>query len=199
LGGDELSRTQGGNNNAYCQDNETNWYDWQLDERESGFLAFVQKMIAFRKQHVSFRRHNFLVGEPDANGAKDALWWHPDGREMKVEDWRQPALRAFGLLLRGDCIAGTDRRGEPLRDHTFLMLFNNDRRPVGFRLPRGEAGNPSMWTVVPEFRRGNPGTTLAPGTRLPVRPRVLTVLRASSEMTAAATGNGDARTEPPSR
>lgn len=121
----------------------------------------------------------FLTGEPDATGAKDALWWHPAGREMRMEDWRQPSLRAFGLLLRGDRIAGVNQRGEPLRDDTFLILFNNDRRPVSFRLPQKEAGKPSAWISVPEFRRGVSAAPLAPGTRLAVRPYALNVLRAS--------------------
>src|SRR5690606_24672242 len=86
LGGDELSRTQLGNNNAYCQDNATNWYDWDLDERRAAFLEFVRQIVAFRKAHPSFRRRRFLTGHKDERGVKDAMWWHPEGREMRYED-----------------------------------------------------------------------------------------------------------------
>lgn len=178
LGGDELSRTQLGNNNAYCQDNEINWYDWNLDERKERFLEFVRQAIAFRKRHQNFRRHRFLTGIPDTDGAKDALWWHPDGREMRVEDWRQPTLRTFGLLLRGDRFRGTDRLGRPLQDDNLLLLFNTHDSSVAFKLPGKEAGNPVSWRIESEFRRGLSSEPLMPGDRLKVGPHLLVVLRA---------------------
>ncbi len=151
LGGDELSRTQAGNNNTYCQDNELNWYDWDLDEREQEFLDFVCETIAFRKAHASFRRRHFLNGRPDELGVRDALWWHPDGREMTPEDWDRNGLKAFGMLLRGDRIRGVNARGERRSDDTFLLLFNKSAEPITLHLPAEEAGNPVRWETVEPF------------------------------------------------
>ena len=148
LGGDELSRTQQGNNNAYCQDNEISWYRWQRDERQQRFLAFVKKLIAFRKAHRSFRRRHFLTGQPDTDGVKDALWWHPEGREMTQDDWHRSDMHAFGLLLRGDRIQGTDARGRPLCDDTLLLLCNTGRTPIAFTLPQTHAANPKGWEII---------------------------------------------------
>ena len=148
LGGDELSNTQRGNNNAYCQDNEITWYDWDLDEREQLFLEFVREIIALRKEHQSFRRHHFLTGRENEEGIKDALWWYPEGREMNDEDWNHPDLRAFGLLLRGDCIMGMDARGRSLEDDTLFLLFNASNEVVECVLPHEEAAAPQEWHVV---------------------------------------------------
>ncbi|HET6568014.1 MAG TPA: hypothetical protein VFG50_08615, partial [Rhodothermales bacterium] len=197
LGGDELSRTQGGNNNAYCQDNETNWYDWQLDERESGFLAFVQKMIAFRRHHQNFRRKNFMTGEADENGTKDVRWWHPAGREMKPEDWGRQDELAFGMLLRGDCIRGLDVEGDSLSDGTFFLLFNAWSGPVEFVLPHEQAGGPRGWRVD---RDGSDAADaeLKPGDRYTATPHSLTTLVAEFEPGEGGTearedGSGDGR------
>jgi len=97
LGGDELGRTQLGNNNPYCQDNEVSWYDWNLLLSNHEFHAFVRELIALRKAHPSLRRDRFLTGQTGEQGLPDAMWWHPDGREMQSEDWSQ--TRAFGMWL----------------------------------------------------------------------------------------------------
>jgi len=178
LGGDELSRTQQGNNNAYCQDNEINWYDWDLDEREALFLEFVQQVIAFRKAHNSFRRHYFLTGQADEAGVKDARWWHPGGREMMGEDWVYD-LHAFGLLLRGDRIRGTTERGEPLQDDTLLLLFNAREIPVLFLLPDAHADNPADWKVI--FESVPTQAAFAPGKPVAIDPHELMVLKAIFE------------------
>lgn len=148
LGGDELSRTQQGNNNAYCQDNEVSWYDWSLDVRQKRFLQFVKDLIALRKAHRTFRRRRFLTGVADDVGIKDAMWWHPKGREMTDHDWNGNGLRAFGLLLRGDRILGTDSMGRPLEDETLLLLFNASDKAVTFDLPTASAGDPDSWEVI---------------------------------------------------
>ncbi len=178
LGGDELSRTQGGNNNAYCQDNEVNWYDWNLDERRERFLEFVRRVIAFRKRHQSFRRRQFLTGKPVKTGVRDAIWWHASGREMTVEDWRQPTLRSFGLLMRGDGIYGRNDRGEALSDETFLLLYNGAEQPVTWKLPQGPAGSPDDWDVVAEFRRSVSDSPESPRRTVTVRAHLMAVLRA---------------------
>jgi glycogen operon protein len=148
LGGDEISRTQQGNNNAYCQDNEINWYDWELDERKEEFLEFVKQIIAFRKEHANFRRRRFLRGDIDQNGIKDALWWHPEGREMENDDWSDESLHAFGVLLRGDSIHSKDRKGNELFDETYLLLLNAGDDGVTFTLPGEEADRPDAWELV---------------------------------------------------
>ena len=183
LGGDEISRTQGGNNNAYCQDNEVNWYDWDLDDREEGFLAFVQRMIAFRKEHQSFRRRRFLTGEADANGVKDALWWHPKGREMRPKDWNDANPHAFGVLLRGDRIEGTDRRGNALHDDTILVLFNGGDVQATFELPDADAGSPRRWTVMDAFEQESPEPSYVPGATYAVQPNQLVALKALFDVT----------------
>lgn len=177
LGGDEISRTQQGNNNAYCQDNEISWYDWDLDERKEAFLEFVQEAIAFRKRHPSFGRRHFLTGRPDEEGVRDALWWHPEGREMTPDDWNGAGLRAFGLLLRGDRIVGTDRRGRPFVDDTFLVLFNKSDDPVALRLPEEEVGAHERWESAPPFDAGLK-IDYEPGGEVEIPARALAVLKA---------------------
>jgi glycogen operon protein len=178
LGGDELSRTQQGNNNAYCQDNETTWYDWHLDDRAQRFLEFTQELIAFRKAHPSFRRHRFLTGRADADGVKDVLWWHPKGHEMTGHDWSRADLHAFGMLLRGDRIAERNHRGRPLHDDTFLLLFNAGEASVAFHLPNGFTDAARRWEVTPPFRRNTSLPSYAPHDTLRLGARQMVVLRA---------------------
>ena len=147
LAGDEISHSQQGNNNAYCQDNQITYFDWDLDRRERRFLAFVQKLVEIREHHPIFRRRHFLTGTADDRGVKDALWWHPDGREMTSADWHDDQNVAFALVLRGDRIEGTDRKGRPVRDDSFLLLFNPGHEERVFRLPGTEADGPAHWDV----------------------------------------------------
>ncbi|MDR5683266.1 MAG: glycogen debranching protein GlgX [Armatimonadota bacterium] len=177
LGGDELSRTQRGNNNAYCQDNELSWYDWNLDERRRAFLESVRQAIALRRRHPTFRRRSFLRGA--GNGpCKDVAWFHPAGREMTPEDWNDPDLRAVGMMLCGQALNEFDPRGAPLTDRTFLVLFNGGRASR-FVLPEppGEWGWERVWSTDAQRPRRRP-QPLPAGTALIVRPRTLRVLRA---------------------
>ena len=135
LGGDELSRTQQGNNNAYCQDNPISWYDWNLDDRKRAFLRFVQRAVALRKEHPVFRRRQFLHGKMDEWGVKDVLWWHPEGREMHDGDWHDVGLCAFGVLLHGARILSHDEEGFRRKDDTFLLLVNVGDEAVDFIPP----------------------------------------------------------------
>ena len=183
LGGDELSRTQNGNNNAYCQDNEINWYNWDLGEREEAFLAFVRQIIALRKEHQSFRRRRFLTGEADANGVKDALWLHPEGHEMTPGDWADGGLHAFGVLLRGDRIEGTNAMGHALSDDTILLLFNNGDTRASFELPDAPAGSPRWWAVMSAFEEESPEPSYTPSAAFSVEPKQLVALKALFEMT----------------
>ena len=180
LGGDELSRTQLGNNNAYCQDNEINWYDWNLDERKEAFLEFVRQIVAFRKAHPNFRRRRFLTGRVDDTGVKDALWWHPDGREMRYDDWVRDDLRAFGVLLRGDRIPSKDAAGRDVEDHTYLVLFNPGEALVRFVLPDHAFVHAVRWSVEPEFVDDLDEETFTPDDVVALEGLSVTVLRAET-------------------
>jgi isoamylase len=140
LGGDELCRTQGGNNNAWCQDNETSWYAWSLGEDGTVLHEFTRRLIRLRREHPVFRRQSFLEGS--ASGEEtlpDAWWFHPEGRKMTRPDWDEgePAL---GLFLNGEAIPTPGPHGEQVRDDTFLLLFNACRQEREFTLPRERMG-----------------------------------------------------------
>ena len=112
LGGDELARTQGGNNNGYCQDNEISWYDWELDERSERLLAFTKRLIDFRSRHPVFRRADFLRGEETlGSGSPDVWWFRPDGRKMTQRNWQAGDTHTLGVFLNGAEIPTVERRG----------------------------------------------------------------------------------------
>jgi glycogen operon protein len=137
LAGDEMGRTQNGNNNAYCQDNEISWINWVVDRHEREFLEFVKKLIQLRGEHPVFRRRHFFQGRriKGAN-VKDIFWLRPDGEEMTDQEWNTFYARCLGLLLHGDAIEEQDERGRVIRDETFLLLLNADSRPVRFAMPK---------------------------------------------------------------
>ncbi len=146
LAGDEISRTQNGNNNAYCQDNELSWLDWSLDEEKTALLDFTRRLIALRRSHPSFRRRDFFQGHPlHGGGVKDILWLKPDGHEMSDDEWEHEFARCLGVYLAGTGLNDVDRRGKPLSDDDFLMLFNPHHQDTEFVLP-AVAGEP--WHAV---------------------------------------------------
>jgi isoamylase len=121
LGGDELSRTQGGNNNAYCQDNEVSWFDWDVDDDQRAFLDFTRALVALRRAHPSFGRRSFLSGEARTD-CRDVAWWHPDGREMRDADWHDAHGTSVGMLLCGSALRDRDVHGVRLCDASFMLL-----------------------------------------------------------------------------
>jgi isoamylase len=134
--GDEIARTQHGNNNAYCQDNELSWMDWRLDGSKQALLDFTRALIRLRRDHPVFRRRGFFFGRPiRGSEVKDLAWFRPDGREMTEDDWTNPHTRCFGLRLAGDAIPEVDAHGHRLVDDTVLMLLNAHYEPVPFVLP----------------------------------------------------------------
>ncbi|HXF91179.1 MAG TPA: glycogen debranching protein GlgX [Nitrospiraceae bacterium] len=140
-GGDEIGRTQRGNNNAYCQDNELSWFDWKLDRSARELLAFTQGLIAFRKRHPVLRRRRFFQGRRiRGSEVKDLAWFRPDGKEMTDEDWGSGYARSLGLRLAGDAIEETDERGQPIQDETLLILLNMHHEPLSFTLPAHKRG-----------------------------------------------------------
>jgi glycogen operon protein len=136
LAGDELGRTQNGNNNAYCQDNEISWVNWSLSRDDLELLSFVVKLIEFRKAHPSFRRRNFFRGRLiKGTGVKDIVWLTPDGREMTDEEWSKSYARCLGLYLEGGATGEDDEKGEPVKDDDFVLLINSSYEPIPFVLP----------------------------------------------------------------
>jgi isoamylase len=138
-GGDEFGRTQQGNNNAYCQDNEVSWLNWEHDENQTRLLEFTRKIIRLRKEHPVFRRSKFFQGRRvRGSEIKDVMWFNPGGNEMSDEEWASPFVRCLGMLLSGDTADVMNFKGEPVRDETFLLLINAHYEPIQFVLPGRE-------------------------------------------------------------
>jgi glycogen operon protein len=133
-GGDEIGRSQGGNNNAYCQDNEVSWFDWESADEE--FLRFCAELIAFRRAHPVFRRRRFFAGRPIfGTEMSDIAWIRPDGEEMTHGDWAVGFAKTLGVFLNGEELPDPGPRGERVRDDSFLLLFNAHVEDVDFVLP----------------------------------------------------------------
>jgi glycogen operon protein len=147
LGGDEIARTQGGNNNGWCQDNEVSWFDWELDERAERQLAFTQKLIALRRAHPVLHRREFLAGSPpEGTLLPDAWWFRADGLRMTARDWNSDETRVVGLFLNGDGITAAGPQGERVIDDSFLLLFNASADDCTFTLPSRRFGD--EWSLV---------------------------------------------------
>jgi glycogen operon protein len=139
LAGDEWARTQNGNNNAYCQDNELSWLSWEHNAEQKQLLGFTKKLIQLRRDHPVFRRPKFFQGRRiRGSEIKDVMWFNPGGNQMTEEDWTSPFVRCLGMLLSGDTIDVHNFEGEPIRDETFLLLINAHFESVGFVLPGQE-------------------------------------------------------------
>jgi len=149
LHGDEMGRTQGGNNNAYCQDNETSWVDWELAGSNAALLDFTRRLIRVRRRHPVFRRRRFFHGNP-ARGAEsevgDIAWLTPSGRHMTDDDWAAGYAKAVAVFLNGEAIIEPDARGERIVDESFLLLFNASEDELEFTLPDGVYGH--GWILV---------------------------------------------------
>jgi isoamylase len=152
-GGDEIGRTQRGNNNAYCQDNELSWHDWALDGRRKALLAFTRRLVRLRREHPVLRRRQFFYGRAIYSDLKDLTWFRPDGREMTETDWQNPGTRAFALRLAGDTIDEVDERGERIVDDTLLILVNGFWEPLGFVLPAHKSG--VRWEALLDTREAD--------------------------------------------
>jgi len=176
--GDAVGHTQMGNNNAYCQDNETSWINWTLPPEGREFLAFAQRMIDLRKMHPVFRRRRFFQGRP-IKGAdvKDVLWLNPGGAEMTEEEWRNSLVPSLGMFLSGRVLDETDERGQTLSDRDFLLLLNPHHEDVSFTLP---AFHPdSRWMAWMDTSREDglrPAGTHDSGSAYPLQARSMVVL-----------------------
>lgn len=136
LAGDEISRTQKGNNNAYCQDNEITWTNWELDENKRRLLKFVRKLITFRRRHPVLHKRKFFQGRPIRGlGIKDIIWLKPDGCEMNDEEWNNSYARSLGMFLAGKGLQDMDEEGRYLHDSDLLIFFNAHHEDVDFKIP----------------------------------------------------------------
>jgi isoamylase len=147
LGGDELGRTQRGNNNAYCQDNEVSWVDWDLSTEDRELLAFTRRLLEIHRSNPVLRRRSFFRGASiTPEGEKDLSWIRPDGEEMTDQDWSDPTRHVLGMLIHGRAVDDVDERGRPVFGDTLLLLLNGGWRSRRFVLPRMQG--PGMWTEV---------------------------------------------------
>lgn len=149
-GGDELGRTQGGNNNAYAQDNEVSWFDWNLSAAETSLVEFTRRAIQIRQKNPALTRRYFFQGMPQEEGEfKDVTWLHPEGWEMGAGDWTNPDLRTLGMRLDGGAIQEIDEMGNPIEPASVLLIFHADEVDIEFTLPPVERGaDLSHWVAL---------------------------------------------------
>jgi glycogen operon protein len=173
LGGDELGRTQSGNNNAYCQDNELSWYDWV--GADTDFLDWVRRLVAYRAAHPVFRRRRWFQGRR-IRGMDDMVWFRHDGEEMTDDDWETGFARSVGVYMNGDTIKSTDLYGERMTDDTFVLVFNASELDLPWVLPDATWGK--HWVV--DLDTADPAAApheIAAGGTIQVQSHSLVVLR----------------------
>jgi glycogen operon protein len=169
LGGDEISRTQFGNNNAYCQDSEISWLDWNLDDRKRALLAFTIRLIELRKQHPNLRRRKFFqdrkispasTSPQKVNGleVRDISWFRPDGQEMTEEEWHAGWVRCLGMRLSGKTLDDVDWTGSRLTDDTYLICLNPHQEGIQFFMP--PCGSSTGWETILDTGRQEEATNL---------------------------------------
>ncbi|MBO3744621.1 glycogen debranching protein GlgX [Streptosporangiaceae bacterium NEAU-GS5] len=174
--GDEMGRTQGGNNNAYCQDNDISWVRWDED---GPLLDFTRRLSRLRREHAVFRRRRFFYGRPERGSGdelSDIAWLTPSGTEMTDQDWHTGFAKALAVFLNGDAITEPDRRGRKIRDESFLLLFNAHDGVIRFTIPKGygQVWMTELDTAMPDL----PGPRASrAGEGVPVAPRSVRVLR----------------------
>ncbi len=177
--GDELGRTQSGNNNVYCQDNETSWVDWSLDKDQQSLITFAQRLTQLRKDHAVFRRRRFFAGTADHGGESDLgdiAWFTPAGEHMSAEDWSNGYAKALMVFYNGDAIPEPDPRGQPTVDDSFLVVYNAHHEKVTFTLPSQEYGvewQMHLDTAEPDTDQTQ---TFQPTAKLSAEPRSVVVL-----------------------
>jgi glycogen operon protein len=179
LGGDEAGRTQHGNNNAYCQDNEITWHDWEhIDEN---LTEFTKQLIALRREHPVLRRRRWFQGRP-IRGTVDLGWCKPDGTEMTDEDWDSGRINSVGVFLNGEAITDRDRRGQHVTDDSFLVLFNAHEETIDWSLPQQWG---KRWEAVFDTSiHDRAGDAFDSGQALPVAGRSLVMFQRSDSSQA---------------
>ena len=181
VAGDEMGRTQGGNNNAYCQDNEISWLDWTERPENSFLCEFVASLSKLRRDHPVFRRRRFFIGRTlrGSGGLDDIVWLQPDGEQMNDADWEAGFAKTLGIFLNGQAIPDPDQRGQRIVDDSFLLFFNAHFEPVPFTVPSQEYGE--SWAVAIDTHApladAAEERTFKPGEPVEVEARSITVLR----------------------
>jgi isoamylase len=199
LAGDEMGRTQQGNNNAYCQDNETSWVDWEAAGKQQDLIDLTRALSGLRRAHPVFRRRRFFSGQPasamegaaglggEHAGLQDIVWLTPAGRQMTDGDWQTGYARSLAVFLNGDAITEPGPRGEAVRDQSFLLLFNANREPVTFTVPDRRFG--PGWDVLVDTATAAPApapaVTVAAGGRVELTGRSIMVLRGTEDGAAS--------------
>jgi len=189
LAGDERSRTQGGNNNSYCQDNNMSWIDWKLDRPKKDLLDFTRELIRLFHIHPVLRRRRFFQGRKiRGSEVKDLAWFRPDGKEMTEEDWNNPEIRCVGLRLAGDAIEEVDERGNRIIDNTLVIALNAHHEPIPFVLPAHR--RQLRWELLLDTRQPtgkDPGRLIRGGDTFELEGRSLALFQLRSSESA----NGD--------
>ncbi|MFO8085943.1 MAG: glycogen debranching protein GlgX [Desulfobacterales bacterium] len=175
-GGDEIGRTQQGNNNAYCQDNEISWYEWQnVDEK---LLGFCRRLIRYRKAHPVFRRRGWFQGRPIHGGeTNDIAWFTMEGEQMVEENWEHGYAKSLGIFLNGATIPNPNPRGEPVIDDNFYIIFNAHHEPLNFTLPDSRWGEHWLKELDTETGFTENEESFRAGDQLMIEGRSLVVLR----------------------
>jgi glycogen operon protein len=178
LAGDATGRSQGGNNNAYCQDNAVSWINWDLTPDQQSFADFVADLVRLRQEHPVFRRRSFFQGRRiKGSGVKDVIWLRPDGAEMSDEEWNISFARCFGMFLAGGALDERDRQGRRRRDDNFLLLFNAHHESLAFLLPDTESER--AWEVLIDTADEGSGdeAKFPSGVPYPLKGRSMVLLR----------------------
>jgi len=181
VAGDEMGRTQKGNNNAYCQDSDISWMNWNLSERDSKLLEFTQKMVAFAQNQPVLHRRKFFHGRSIRGSAiKDLMWFEPSGSEMSDDAWNAPFVRCLGVLFSGDSMDEMDEQGRIIRGDTFLFLMNAHHEALSFKLPL--IPELKEWELIfdtasGEIHQGEGGPIIASDSSYDLKDRSLAVLR----------------------
>jgi glycogen operon protein len=179
LAGDEIGRTQGGNNNAYCQDNEISWLDWELDDSKEALRQFTRDLIALRKAHPVLHRRKFFQGR-EIHGSElgDIAWFTPEGNEMDTASWSDQWTKSLSMRLGGEALGEVDPDGELLTDVSFLLLVNAHHEPISFVVP--PAPGERRWALVIDTNSsevGIPGVERAGGEEYELNSRSLALFR----------------------
>jgi isoamylase len=178
--GDELGRTQDGNNNGYCQDNEITWINW--DKTDQSLLEFTRAVSALRSNHPVFRRRRFFSGKPVGRrggaGLPDIAWFTPEGDEMSDEDWGAGFAKSVAVFLNGLGIPDRDQRGQPVQDDSFFLCFNAHYEPLEFTLPPSKFSTGWRTVVHTGTEDEMPSEDLPPAEKLTLQAHTAVVLQA---------------------
>ncbi|HEX2213116.1 MAG TPA: glycogen debranching enzyme, partial [Mycobacterium sp.] len=177
--GDEIGRSQGGNNNVYCQDSEISWMDWSLCETNADLLEFTRRVTGLRTRHPVFRRRRFFEGKPirTRGEVRDIAWLTPAGEEMTPEDWGSGLGKCVAVFLNGEAIPTPNERGERVVDDSFLLCFNAHDHPQDFITPAGDYAK--EWTAALDTAEASGATDLVirAGEKISLQARSLLVMR----------------------